>query len=144
MVGMSFGSMFKDLITSFLSAPVTEKYPFERPETAERFRGKLYYDPSKCTGCNLCSKDCPANALEIVILDRAAKRFVARYNMARCIYCSQCVQSCRFKCLGMSNQDWELAALDKELFTVNYGKDEDIAAFLEGRAAPAAEPVKGE
>lgn len=141
---MSFGSMFKDLFTSFFSAPVTEKYPFEKPETADRFRGKLYYDPSKCTGCNLCSKDCPANALEIVILDRAAKRFVARYNMARCIYCSQCVQSCRFKCLGMSNQDWELAALDKKLFAVNYGKDEDIAAFLEGRAAPAAEPVKGE
>jgi formate hydrogenlyase subunit 6/NADH:ubiquinone oxidoreductase subunit I len=144
MAGMSFGSMFKDILTSLFSAPVTEKYPFEKPETADRFRGKLYYDPSKCTGCNLCSKDCPANALEIVILDRAAKRFVARYNMARCIYCSQCVQSCRFKCLGMSNQDWELAALDKNLFAVNYGKDEDIAAFLEGRAAPAAEPVKGE
>lgn len=140
---MSFGSMFTDIFKSFFSAPVTEKYPFERPETADRFRGKLYYDPSKCTGCNLCSKDCPANALEIVILDRAAKRFVARYNMSRCIYCSQCIQSCKFKCLGMSNEDWELASLSKEMFTVNYGKEEDIAAFLAGLAPTTPETPKG-
>ena len=72
---MKIGSMFKDLLTSFFSKPVTEQYPFERPEVAERFRGKLFYDPAKCTGCNLCSKDCPSDALEIVILDRAAKKF---------------------------------------------------------------------
>ncbi len=128
---MKIGSMFKDLLVSFFSAPVTEKYPFERPATAERFRGKLYFDPARCTGCNLCSKDCPAHALEIVIIDRAAKRFVARYNMDRCIYCAQCVQSCKFKCIGMSNEDWELASLSKAQFVVNYGKDEDVASFLE-------------
>ena len=123
--------MFKDIMRSFFSAPVTENYPFEKPETAARFRGKLFFDPFKCTGCNLCSKDCPANAIEIVILDRAAKRFVARYNVDRCVYCAQCIQSCKFKCIGMSKDDWELAALHKELFAVNYGKDEDIATLLQ-------------
>ena len=140
---MKIGTMFKDILTSFFSAPVTEKYPFERPETAERFRGKLFFDPAKCTGCNLCSKDCPANALEIVIIDRAAKRFVARYNVAHCIYCGQCVQSCRFKCIRMSKDDWELAALNKETFAVNYGKEEDIASLLERLAAPKPEPAQG-
>lgn len=138
---MSFGSMFKDLLLSFFSAPVTEKYPFERPDIADRFRGKLHFDPSKCTGCNLCSKDCPANALEVVIIDRATKRFVARYNMARCVYCGQCIQSCRFKCLELSKEDWELAALDKEQFNVNYGKEADIAALLERPVSAAAEPA---
>lgn len=137
---MKIGSMLKDLLVSFFSAPVTEKYPFERPETAERFRGKLYFDPAKCTGCNLCSKDCPAHALEIEIIDRAAKRFVARYNVDRCIYCAQCVQSCKFKCIGMSSEDWELASLHKALFVVNYGKEEDIAALLakpsQGKTVP--------
>lgn len=139
---MKIGSMFKDILISFFSAPVTEKYPFEKLVTADRFRGKLYFDPAKCTGCNLCSKDCPANALEIVIIDRAAKRFVARYNMARCIYCAQCIQSCKFKCLGMSNEDWELASLNKELFEVNYGKEEDIAAFMERFNAREPESVQ--
>ncbi|MBI3170953.1 MAG: 4Fe-4S binding protein [Chloroflexi bacterium] len=139
---MKIGSMLKDVLISFFSAPITEKYPFERPETADRFRGKLFYDPAKCTGCNLCSKDCPAKALEIVVIDRAAKRFVARYDMDKCVYCAQCIQSCKFKCIGMSNEDWELAALTKELFTVTYGKEEDIARLLEGNALPNAEPIK--
>jgi formate hydrogenlyase subunit 6/NADH:ubiquinone oxidoreductase subunit I len=138
MAGMTIGSMFKDIMTAFFTHPATEKYPFEKPETADRFRGKLHYDPSNCTGCNLCSKDCPAKALEIVILDRAAKRFVARYDMARCIYCSHCVQSCRFKCLSMSKEDWELAALNKESFAVYYGKEEDIDACLGETAVPTA------
>jgi formate hydrogenlyase subunit 6/NADH:ubiquinone oxidoreductase subunit I len=141
MAGMNIGSMFKDLVVSFFSAPVTEKYPFERPETAERFRGKLQFDPAKCTGCNLCSIDCPADALEIVIIDRAAKRFVAHYDMDRCVYCSQCVQSCKFKCISMSNSDWELASLTKGSFAVNFGKDADIATFLERIAAPKIEPI---
>jgi len=138
---MKIGSIFNDVLKSFFSAPVTEKYPFERPETALRFRGKLSFDPAKCTGCGLCSKDCPANALEIVIIDRAAKRFVARYNIDHCIYCGQCVQSCKFKCLDMSKDDWELAALNRESFAVNFGKEEDIAAFMERFAAPKIEPV---
>ena len=138
---MKLGSMFKDLLVSFFSAPVTEKYPFEKPETAARFRGKLAFDPAKCTGCNLCSKDCPADALQIIIIDRAAKRFVAHYDVDRCVYCSQCVQSCKFKCISLPNDDWELAALTKESFAVNYGKDEDIAVFLAGLAAPKPGPV---
>lgn len=131
---MKVGSMLKDILISFFSKPNTEKYPFERPEIADRFRGKLFFDPSKCTGCNLCSKDCPAKALEIIIIDRAAKRFVARYNIDKCIYCAQCIQSCKFKCIGLSKEDWELASLDKEPFTVRYGKEEDIAKLLEGNA----------
>lgn len=138
---MRIGSMFKDILTSFFSTPVTENYPFEKPVTTDLFRGKLSFDPSKCTGCNLCSKDCPANALEIVIIDRAAKRFVARYNVAHCIYCAQCIQSCRFKCLNLSKDDWELAALQKESFEVNYGKEEDIAVLLERLAQPKTEPA---
>ena len=46
---MRLGSMFKDIIKSFFTPPVTEKYPFEKRKTAERFRGKLYFDPVKCT-----------------------------------------------------------------------------------------------
>jgi formate hydrogenlyase subunit 6/NADH:ubiquinone oxidoreductase subunit I len=139
MVIMKIGSMFRDILASFFKPPITEKYPFERPETADRFRGKLYYDPAKCTGCNLCSKDCPSDALEMITIDRAAKRFVARYHIDRCTYCGQCVQSCKFKCMGMSNEDWELAALNKEAFEVFYGRDEDIACLMEKFAHPEPE-----
>jgi len=139
---MKVGSMLKDILTSFFSKPITEKYPFERPVIADRFRGKLHFDPAKCTGCNLCSKDCPAKALDIIIIDRAAKRFVARYDIDKCIYCAQCIQSCKFKCISLSKEDWELASLNKQPFFVQYGKEEDIASLLERNAIPKVEPVK--
>ncbi|MEA4906934.1 MAG: 4Fe-4S binding protein [Chloroflexi bacterium] len=133
---MKIGAMLGDVVRSLFSKPVTERYPFERKPAPERLRGKLYWDPSKCTGCQLCVKDCPSNALELVVLDKVNKRFVLRYHVDRCTYCAQCVQNCRFNCLNMSNEDWELAALNKEPFTVFYGKDEDVD-FLLARAAQA-------
>lgn len=128
---MRIGSMLSDVLRGFFRKPVTQLYPFEKTSAPEAFRGKLVWDPTKCTGCQLCVKDCPSNALELITIDRAAKRFVLRYNSDRCTYCAQCVVNCRFKCIEMSDQQWELASLTKEPFTIHYGREEDVASFLE-------------
>ncbi len=133
---MKIGTMLRDVLESFIKKPATQIYPGEKVITSERFRGKLIYTPSACTGCCLCSKDCPSNAIELVTIDRAAKRFVLKYRLDRCVYCGQCVANCKFKCMSMSNQDWELAALKKEAFEVYYGNDDDIATLLEKSAHP--------
>jgi formate hydrogenlyase subunit 6/NADH:ubiquinone oxidoreductase subunit I len=127
---MKIGTMLKDILDSFFKNPATQMYPFEKIAPPERYRGGLRYNPQICTGCSLCVKDCPSNAIELTILDRAAKRFVLRYHMDRCVYCGQCVVNCKPKCMVMSNEDWEHAVLEKE-FTVYYGKEEDVAQFLE-------------
>jgi hypothetical protein len=46
--------------------------------------------------------------------------------------------NCRMKCLDLSDKEWELAALTKEPFTVYYGHDVDIDAYLaqEGQQEP--------
>lgn len=142
MDSMKIGTMFKDIITSLFKKNSTQLYPFEQTPTPERFRGNLHYDPSACTGCCLCVKDCPAKAIELVTLDRAAKRFVLKYHMDRCVYCGQCAVNCRFKCMGMSNTDWEHASLNKKEFTVYYGKDEDIETLLAGIAASNPKPTQ--
>ena len=134
---MRLGTMFRDIFESFFKKHNTQLYPFERTAPPERYRGILSYTPTACTGCSLCVKDCPSEALELVILDRAAKKYVVTYHMDRCIYCGQCMVNCKFKCIGMSNQDWEHAALQKD-FTVYYGRDEDIASHLERKAQPDA------
>jgi len=123
------GSMMSDVIRSFFSKPVTQRYPFERKEAPEKFRGKLVWDLSKCTGCQLCIKYCPAGAIELVVLDRVNKRYVMRFHADRCTYCSQCTVNCRFKCLSLSSDDWELASLTKDSFTVYYGRNEDVNKF---------------
>ena len=131
---MKIGAMFGDIISSLFKRPVTELYPFEHKPNPDRLRGKLIWDPEKCTGCMLCVKDCPANAIELMTIDKVNKRFVMRYHADRCIFCAQCVVNCRFGCLNMSNKEWELASVKKEPFTVYYGKDSDVRELMESIA----------
>ncbi len=133
---MTIGSMLGDLLKSLFKKPATERYPFERKDAPNRLRGKLMYDPEKCSGCQLCVKDCPSEAIEVITVDKVNKKFVMRYHIDRCTYCAQCVQSCRFKCLEMSNDQWELASVHKEPFEVYYGREEDIQVILERAANP--------
>lgn len=130
--------MFKDILRSFFTKYDTQLYPVERITPPERYRGVLSYNSSVCTGCSLCVKDCPSDAIELVILDRAAKQYVMKYHMDRCIYCGQCMVNCKPKGIAMSNQEWEHAALERN-FMAYYGKDEDITRYLEKISGTPAE-----
>ena len=138
---MTIGSMFGDIFKSLFKKPVTEKYPFIKKDAPENLRGKLVWDPEKCSGCQLCIKDCPSNAIELMVIDKVNKKFVMRYNMDRCTFCAQCVLNCRFNCIEMSDEQWELASTSKEPFAVYYGREEDIQFLLE--KAAQGEPEQG-
>lgn len=134
--------MLTDLVESAFRRPVTERYPVERRPTVARFRGMLHWNPEACTGCALCVKDCPAEAIELITLDKANKRFILRYHLDRCVFCSQCAYNCRFECIALTNDEWELAAVERDGFTVTYGRPEDIERFERGRdAEPIAQSV---
>jgi formate hydrogenlyase subunit 6/NADH:ubiquinone oxidoreductase subunit I len=137
---MKIGAMLGDIFGSLFKKPVTELYPFVRTEGPNRLRGQLVYNSATCTGCQLCVKDCPADAIEILTVDKVNKKFVMRYHSDRCTFCAQCVQSCRFACLAMSNSDWELASASRLPFEVYYGREEDVAFILE----KANQPVPAE
>jgi formate hydrogenlyase subunit 6/NADH:ubiquinone oxidoreductase subunit I len=132
-------AMLGDIIESLFKRPMTEKYPFERHPAPERLRGKLTWNPEKCTGCCLCNKDCPSNAIELIVIDKKAKRFVMEYHADRCTYCAQCVQNCRLECIGMAHDQWESAALNRQDFVVNYGSEADVAHILATYGKPSAD-----
>jgi formate hydrogenlyase subunit 6/NADH:ubiquinone oxidoreductase subunit I len=134
---MRMATMFSDVVRSAFRKPITRKYPFIIRQAPSRLRSKLIWNPEKCTGCGLCTKDCPSEAIELVVNDKQTKTFVMRYNLDRCTFCAQCVVNCRFKCIELSSDQWELAALDRESFTIYYGKQENVAEYLS--AEPAGE-----
>jgi formate hydrogenlyase subunit 6/NADH:ubiquinone oxidoreductase subunit I len=136
---MKIGAMLGDVFHSLFRRSATRQYPFERKEAPERLRGKLYWDPEKCTGCLLCVKDCPAQAIEVFMVDKANKRFAMRYHLDRCTFCEQCVVSCRQGALEMSNDEWELADTSKQKFILYYGEDADVEHFMVKLAEKSAD-----
>jgi len=127
---MKIGAMFGDVLSSLFKKPVTEKYPKVRLDPPKRFRGCIDWDSDKCTGCGICAMDCPANAIEMIVIDKKEKRFVLQYHVDRCTFCAQCVHSCNHGCLMMKADVWEMAALDKQGYTRWFGEAGDIQYVL--------------
>ena len=126
---MMTGSMLGDILGSLFHKPITENYPKEKSISPNTVRGKIIWNPEKCSGCELCILDCSASALELLIIDKQKKKFVMRYNLGHCIFCGQCEISCKKGCITTSKGLWELASVDKKQFEYYYGHAEDIKEY---------------
>jgi formate hydrogenlyase subunit 6 len=109
------GKMMPFLFKMLFKKPATVFYPFVNVEMPQDFRGKLEFDASKCIGCKICMRDCPADA--IVIEKVGEKEFTADVYLDRCIYCGQCVDSCPKKALR-NTKNYELANYTRNVLKV--------------------------
>ena len=126
--------MLNDIFVSLFKRPATELYPYTVRPAPSRLRGKLLWDESKCDGCKLCVRDCPAKAIEIEVIDRAARKVAYHYHLDRCIYCAQCVASCPEGALSMSSELYHLASTDRATFTEVYHGAGEGSCSEEGKA----------
>jgi len=94
--------IFTAIIDAFRNEPETIAYPREPLVLPKGHRGNiLMLNPEQCSGCGLCVRDCPANALELIKDTRT--KFRLDYYPARCAYCGQCVESCRNQAISHAN-----------------------------------------
>ncbi len=106
-LGLTLKQMFKPKFT--------RQYPEERwiPEGSYRGRPVLVQeeDGERCVACGLCSRVCPALAIEVraAETEKDKERYPEKFeiNMLRCIYCGFCEEVCPEEAIVMS-KDYEL------------------------------------
>jgi formate hydrogenlyase subunit 6/NADH:ubiquinone oxidoreductase subunit I len=101
--------MLKEVLSHVFKKPATGKYPFVKAEVPEGFRGKQVFDITLCISCGLCSRDCPAKAIEMIDVDGKRRPL---FHLDLCIFCYQCAESCPRNAIK-SSLIFELASTDK-------------------------------
>jgi formate hydrogenlyase subunit 6/NADH:ubiquinone oxidoreductase subunit I len=94
--------LLPELWRTLLTQPITVGFPFRPLELPPYFQGKVTIDPTMCTGCGLCVRDCPAFALELE--QESRNKFKIIHYPDRCAYCGQCETSCRFGAATLINE----------------------------------------
>ncbi len=122
----------------------TRQYPEERWIPTGSYRGRpvlvLEEDGERCVACGLCSRVCPALAIEVQAgeTDNVKERYPVKFeiNMLRCIYCGFCEEVCPEEAIIMS-KDYELvftsqeeAILGKDKLLIPLAQLQDRLEFL--------------
>ncbi|MCJ7553644.1 MAG: NADH-quinone oxidoreductase subunit NuoI [Ignavibacteriaceae bacterium] len=120
-LSLTFRTMFKPKYTM--------EYPEEKYIPSGSYRGRpvLVLEENgkgRCVACGLCSRVCPALAIEVQAAETDAEkeRYPEKFeiNMIRCIFCGFCEEVCPEEAIVMS-KDYELAFTKRE--DALYGKD---------------------
>jgi NADH-quinone oxidoreductase subunit I len=106
--------LLKKTISTITAKPATQQYPNVKPQLPEGYRGEPIFDCNQCIGCGICSKVCPARAIEMVDVE-GKKR--PQLNLSKCIFCYQCAESCPKKVIKNSCI-YELATTDKSTLCI--------------------------
>ncbi|MCL2485308.1 MAG: 4Fe-4S binding protein [Endomicrobia bacterium] len=130
----NIGTVLLEALKSLFKKPVTSEYPLKKREIHGSYAGMIAFEQNKCIGCQICVRNCPANAIKIPKL--ADKVFGCEFSMANCIFCSQCVLSCPKKALHTTD-NFELAQIDKSKLIV---KLEELSPESKSVIPEPAEP----
>ena len=91
---MRIAAFLPEILRHLFKKPATVDYPFVKLEVPKDFRGTPFLHPELCIVCRACIRDCPAEAIDILTINEAEKKFKMVIHNDRCIHCAQCVESC--------------------------------------------------
>ena len=136
-LGLTMKEMFKPKFT--------RQYPEERWEPEGSYRGRpvlvLDEDGERCVACGLCSRVCPALAIEVQAgeTEREKERYPVKFeiNMLRCIFCGLCEEVCPEEAIVMSK--WYKPEDDRYFYEVVFTNQEEAIFGKDRLLTPAAD-----
>ena len=90
---------------SGIGSSVTSNYPEVEPTLPKGYRGHLFNNIEKCTGCKSCARACPIDCFAIETeMSEGTKLHISRFDidLSKCIYCGLCEYACPHDCLHMT------------------------------------------
>lgn len=96
---MAFSVIGKTIMKSLFSKPATAMYPIIKNDFYPNTRGNIKIDIENCNYCALCSRRCPAGAIEVSKPDKKWE-----IDRTRCIVCNFCVYVCNKNALSTEKQ----------------------------------------
>ena len=127
----ALGTMIESVLGSLFKKPATIRYPFEKFNMPKDFRGQPKFRSELCTGCRLCIRDCPSQAITLTKIGE--KKFEASIDLGKCVYCAQCAETCPRKVIDITT-DFELTQLERGMLKVVFHADTGTAACPEESA----------
>lgn len=104
----------KEAFSNIFKKRATQQYPAVPAVVAEGFRGKQVLHLDKCISCTLCARECPTNAIEMVMIEGKKRPLI---HLDRCIFCYQCADTCPKKVFETS-KTFELAVTNKSTLVI--------------------------
>lgn len=126
----------KDALSNLFKKAATQRYPEQPADVAENFRGKQILNIENCIGCTLCARDCPAQAIDFVMVD-GKKR--PRIHLDRCVFCYQCADTCP-RNVFQKSKVFELATTEKSTLVMQ--PPQSTVKSEQATAAPSASENK--
>jgi formate hydrogenlyase subunit 6/NADH:ubiquinone oxidoreductase subunit I len=102
------------LLRNLFKGPSTEAFPFGEASTPKRMRARMAFDPESCALCRVCTRVCPAGAIQF-----EKKPDGLEFNLWHnsCVFCGLCAHYCESEGLHATN-DWHLSHPQSEKYAL--------------------------
>lgn len=124
----------KEAFSNLFKKRATDKYPEAPASVAEGFRGKQILDLKNCISCTLCARECPANAIEMVMVEGKKRPLI---HLDKCVFCYVCADVCPRK-VFQTSKVFDLAATDKNTLVIKPEPIAPAAPVPTAKPSPAA------